>query len=76
MQMATEKTGLLSRLQVHEFDGLRLAYFNDRDIGIAEIINTVDGKSDKEPRPSVGEDFFYAIINRKKFINKCLTGTI
>jgi len=64
MQIATEKTAIPSKLQVQEFGALWLADIIDRDINIAEIIDSIVGKSGKESGASVGEYFFYAIANR------------
>lgn len=64
LQMATEKTGGLARLQVQEFGALWLADLIDREIGISDMVDAVIGKSGKESGPSVGEYFFYAIANR------------
>jgi transposase len=64
LQMATEKTGLPTKLQAQEFGALWMANLIDQDFDIAGIIDSIIGKSEKESGPSVGQYFFYAIANR------------
>jgi transposase len=67
--MATGERGGLSKIQVQKFGALWLANVLELEVGLAEIINSVVPKADKETGPSVGEYFLYAAFNR--MIDSC-----
>ena len=54
----------LSRIQAQEFGALWLADLIDREVGLADIVDSVVPKSKRESGPSVGEYFLYAVFNR------------
>ena len=64
MEMAAGLSGEVSKLQVQEYGSLLLGNLIEKEIGFADIVDTVVGKKTDESEPSVGDYFFYAILNR------------
>lgn len=52
------------KIQVQEFGSLWLANLIEQEIGLAQIIDEVIPRAQKETGPSVGEYFLYAVFNR------------
>lgn len=51
-------------LQVQEFGALWLAQHMDQDVDLAGIIDAVINRGARETAPTVGEYFWYAVLNR------------
>jgi len=51
-------------LKVEEFGSLWLAHQIDRDIDLCSIVDSVVPRAERETGPSVGEYFFYCVLNR------------
>jgi len=65
MEMATSRDDdKPHKIQAKEFGALWLANLVEKEIGIAELIDEVVPREEKEEGPSVGEYFLYAIYNR------------
>lgn len=64
LSMAAGQKNDLEKIQVQEFGALWLANLIEKEVGLAEIIDSVIPKSEKESGPSVGEYFLYAAFNR------------
>lgn len=65
MEMATSRGDAKPhKIQAKEFGALWLANLVEKEIGIAELIDEVVPREEKEEGPSVGEYFLYAIYNR------------
>ena len=62
--MATEGQASLSKIQVQEFGALWLANAIEQRVGLAEIIDSLVPRGDRETGPSIGEYFLYATFNR------------
>ncbi len=64
LEMAQSTDSACVSLQVQEFGALWLANLIEQEIGLAQIVDQVIPRSQKETGPSVGEYFLYAIFNR------------
>jgi transposase len=64
MKMAAGELSGQVKIQVQEFGALWLANLVDREVGIADIIDSVVPGSKREKGPSVGEYFLYGVLNR------------
>jgi transposase len=65
MEMASSRVDAKPhKIQAKEFGALWLANLVESEIGIAELIDEVAPREEKEEGPSVGEYFLYAIYNR------------
>ncbi len=51
-------------LKVEEFGSLWLAHQIDQDIDLCGIIDSIVSRAERETGPSVGEYFFYCVLNR------------
>ncbi len=64
MEMEAGKSGEISKLQVQEYGSLMLGNLIEKEIGFTSIVDDVVGGQGKEDGPSIGDYFFYAILNR------------
>jgi transposase len=66
LALASEKppTASLEILKVQEFGALWLADLIDKSVGLTELVDDIVPKNSRETGPSVGEYFFYAVLNR------------
>jgi transposase len=64
LEMATGGGTAFSRIQTQEFGALWLADLMDREVGLADIVDSVVQKGKRESGPSIGEYFLYAVFNR------------
>jgi len=64
LENATKGESGISRIQVQEFGALWIADLIERDIGFAEIVDSVVPREVNETGPTVGEYFLYAVFNR------------
>ena len=64
MEMAAGIGGEIKKLQVQEYGSLLIGDLIEKEIDIAAIVDDVVGGKDKQDGPSVGDYFFYTILNR------------
>ncbi len=64
MEMAAGKGGEINKLQAQEYGSLLISDLIETKIGFASIVDDVVGRKDNQDGPSVGDYFFYAILNR------------
>jgi transposase len=64
MEMAAGIGGEIKKLQVQEYGSLLIGYLIEKEIDIAAIVDDVVGGKENQDGPSVGDYFFYAILNR------------
>ncbi|ACL03002.1 transposase-like protein [Desulfatibacillum aliphaticivorans] len=64
LEMATSSGGELETIQCQEYGALWLAHLMEKELGIADIVDSVIPKAVREKGPSVGEYFLYAMYNR------------
>ena len=62
--LAGDKETDILNLKVEEFGSLWLAHQIDRDVDLCGIIDSVVPRAERETGPSVGEYFFYCVLNR------------
>lgn len=64
MEMAAGIGGEIKKLQVQEYGSLLIGDLIEKEIDIAAIVDDVVGGKENQDGPSVGDYFFYAILNR------------
>ena len=63
-ELATAEKGSCTKISVQEFGALCLANLLAGEIDLVAIVDSVVPRTRKEKGPSVGEYFFYAVLNR------------
>jgi transposase len=63
-ELATAEKGSCTKISVQEFGALCLANLLAAEIDLVAIVDSVVPRRRKEKGPSVGEYFFYAVLNR------------